>query len=43
MAILAIGNANLDVLSILFSPLPEDKILDWCKSKQIADNILKCI
>ena len=23
--------------------LPEDKILDWSKLKQIADNILKCI
>ena len=24
-------------------PLPDDKILDWSKLKQIADNILKCI
>ena len=23
--------------------LPDDKILDWSKLKQIADNILKCI
>ena len=23
--------------------LPDDKILDWPKLKQIADNILKCI
>ena len=22
---------------------PDDKILDWSKLKQIADNILKCI
>ena len=25
------------------NPLPDDKILDWSKLKQIADNILKCI
>ena len=24
----------------LFNPLPDDKILDWSKLKQIADNIL---
>ena len=23
--------------------LPDDKILDWSKLKQIADDILKCI
>ena len=28
---------------LLINPLPDDKILDWSKSKQIADNILKCI
>ena len=27
----------------LFNPLPDDKILDWSKMKQIADDILKCI
>ena len=27
----------------VFNPLPDDKILDWSKLKQIADNILKCI
>ena len=29
----------------LFSlnPLPDDKVLDWSKLKQIADGILKCI
>ena len=27
----------------LFNPLPDDKILDWTKLKQIADDILKCI
>ena len=26
-----------------FNPLPDEKILDWSKSKQIADDILKCI
>ena len=27
----------------LFNPLPDDKILDWSKLKQIADDILQCI
>ena len=27
----------------LFNPLPDNKILDWTKLKQIADDILKCI
>ena len=27
----------------MFNPLPDDKILDWSKLKQIADNIWKCI
>ena len=26
-----------------YNSLPDDKILDWSKLKQIADNILKCI
>ena len=26
-----------------FNPLPDDKILDWSKLKQIANDILKCI
>ena len=26
-----------------FNPLPNDKILDWSKLKQIEDDILKCI
>ena len=26
-----------------FNPLPDDKISDWSKLKQIADDILKCI
>ena len=25
------------------NPLPDNKILDWSKLKQIADEILKCI
>ena len=29
--------------SFEINPLQEDKILDWSKLKQIADNILKCI
>ena len=26
-----------------FNPLPDDKILEWFKLKQLADHILKCI
>ena len=29
-------------ISSSINPLPDDKILDWSKFKQIADNILKC-
>ena len=25
------------------NPLPDNKILDWSKLKQIADDIVKCI
>ena len=28
---------------VTFNPLPDDKILDWSKLKQMADDILKCI
>ena len=28
---------------MLVNPLPDNKISDWSKSKQIANNILKCI
>ena len=28
---------------ILVNPLLDDKILDWSKVKQTADDILKCI
>ena len=31
-----------DITEITFNPLPDDKILDWSKSKQIADDILTC-
>ena len=31
------------ILALLFNPLPDDKILDWSKLKQITDNILNCI
>ena len=30
-------------MEIIPNPLPDDKILDWSKLKQIIDNILKCI
>ena len=29
--------------TLLLNPLADDKILDWSKFKQTADNILKCI
>ena len=29
--------------SYFLNPLPDHKILDWSKLKQIADDILKCI
>ena len=29
--------------SLMFNPLPDDKILDWSKLKQIANVILKRI
>ena len=35
---------NLEfVVYSCFNPLPSDKVLDWAKLKQIADDILKCI
>ena len=30
-------------LQYTFHPLPDDKISDWSKLRQIADDILKCI
>ena len=34
---------NLFKLLTTLNPLPDDKILDWSKIEQIADDILKCI
>ena len=31
------------IIKNIFKFNPDDKILDWFKLKQIADNILKCI
>ena len=31
------------MLDNLINPLPDNKILDWSKLKQMADDILKCI
>ena len=28
---------------LIFNPLPDDKLLDWSKLKQIEDDVLKCI
>ena len=28
---------------LCFNPLPDDKILDWSKLKQMEDDILQCI
>ena len=33
----------IDCNSYCFNPLPDDKILDWSKLKQIADKILTSI
>ena len=38
------GRIKISIGFILyFNSLPDDKILDWSKLKQIADDILKCI
>ena len=29
--------------NFIYNPSPEDKLLDWSKLKQIADDILDCI
>ena len=31
------------LIQCLINPLPDDKILNWFKLKQIADGITKCI
>ena len=36
------GKAKLE-LGHTFNPLPNEKILDWSKLEQTADDILKCI
>ena len=36
-------NKNGRGSQLTFNPLPDDKILDWSKLKQIADDILKYI
>ena len=33
----------VDLVQSEFNPFPDDKILDWSKLKQIADDIIKCI
>ena len=35
------GSEFTNILTL--NPLSDDKILDWSKLKQIADDILKCI
>ena len=36
-------DSKSNVMHETFNPIPDDKILDWFKMKQIADDILKCI
>ena len=36
-------NADITFLFFSLNPLPEDKILDLSKLKQISDDILNCI
>ena len=38
-----IGNVSVNQYGLLFIPLPDDKILDWSKLKQIPDDVLKYI
>ena len=33
----------LILIWVHINPLPDDKILDWSKLKQLPDDILKCI
>ena len=37
------GSSKVGIVWYRVNPLPDDKILDWSKLKQIADDILKCI
>ena len=41
--VFSIPFGKLSTFLIILDPLPNDKILDWSKLKQNADNILKCI
>ena len=36
-------NFREESIILSFNPLPHDKILDWSKLKEIADDISKCI
>ena len=40
---LNVGHKTIASVKIHPDPLPDDKILDWSKLKQIADDISKCI
>ena len=35
--------SNSEKQKKMLNPLPDDKILNWSKLKQIADDILNCI
>ena len=35
--------SETNLYKVTINPLPDDKILDWSKLKQIADDILKCL
>ena len=37
-----LSNRRLEIVAA-FNPLPDDKILDCSKLKQVADDILKCM
>ena len=37
------SSERLIIVKQVVNPLPDDKIFDWSKLKQIADDILKCI
>ena len=39
----SINQIVIMILQVLINLLPDDKILDWSKLEQTADNILKCI
>ena len=42
LVIIVLGEKKTTLFSsIVFNPLPDNKILDWSKLKQIADDILE--